>query len=110
MFEVSELLAQSNVVRSGGFPLRRRTASPVLAWLIAGLIAAVYLALAVAALKHPVPDEWQVLAGPTTWTGLFFTSIFVFMIVGGALTAFQWTVTRGGRRRFRPRPPRLLDV
>jgi hypothetical protein len=110
VFEVSELIGQSNVIRGVDFGRRRRVTAPLTAWLLAGLIAGAYLVLSVMALKNPLPDAWSLFSGPTTWTGLSSMTVIVFVVVGGALTASQWTMARGGRRRFRNHHRRLLDV
>jgi putative exporter of polyketide antibiotics len=110
MIEVSELLGQSNVIRSVSFGHRRGVTAPVLAWVLAALIAAVYFALSIVALKISILDGWALLTGPTSWTGLASMTAIVFVAVGGALTASQWTMARGGRRRYRSRQRRLLDV
>ena len=110
MFEVSELLGQSNVVRGVNFGQRRRAVAPIMPWLVAAVIAAAYLIISVVALKNPLPDGWTLISGPGTWTGLTSMTVIVFVVVGGALTASQWTMARGGRRRYRSRQRRLLDV
>jgi hypothetical protein len=110
VFEVSELLGQSNVIRGVNFGRRRRVIAPLTAWLLAGLIAGAYLVLSVMALKNPFPDALSLFSGPTTWTGLSSMTVIVFVVVGGALTASQWTMARGGRRRFRSHHRRLFDV
>jgi hypothetical protein len=110
VFEVSELLGQSNVIRGVNFGRRRRATAPLLAWALAAAIAAAYLGLSILALKTPLPDGWALFTGPTTWTGLSSMTAIVFVVVGGALTASQWTMARGGRRRYRSRQRRLLDV
>ncbi|MFN0071201.1 MAG: hypothetical protein ACKVVP_06895 [Chloroflexota bacterium] len=110
VFEVSYLLAQSNVVQGAGSARRGHSLAAVTAWLLAAVIAAVYLALSILALKSPIPDEWQFVTGPTTWTGLSSMTAVVFVVVGGALTVSQWTRARGARRRYRTRQGRLLDV
>jgi hypothetical protein len=110
VFEVSELLGQSNVIRGVNFGHRRRVISSFTPWVVAAVIAAAYLALSVFALKNPLPDGWTLISGPGTWTGLTSMTVIVFVVVGGALTASQWTMARGGRRRYRSRQRRLLDV
>ena len=110
MFEVSELLGQSNVIRGVNFGQRRRVIATVTPWVVAAFIAAAYLVISVFALKNPSPDGWASISGPGTWTGLTSMTVIVFVVVGGALTASQWTMARGGRRRYRSRQRRLLDV
>lgn len=112
MFDLSDLLAESMAIRSNGAVAghSRGGSSTVVAWLIAGAVAAIYFALAVLAIKSPVPEELQLVAGPTTWTGLLSMAVMIFIAVGGGLTAFQWTMTHGSRRRYRPRQRRPLDV
>ena len=58
MFEVSELLGQSNVIRGVNFGQRRRAVAPIMPWLVAAVIATAYLVLSVVALKNPLPDSW----------------------------------------------------
>jgi hypothetical protein len=110
VFEVSELLGQSNVIRGVDFGHRRRAFAASMPWVLASIIAAVYLVASVFALKNPLPEGWALISGPGSWTGLSSMTVIVFVVVGGALTASQWTMTRGGRRRFRSRQRRLLDV
>ena len=110
MFEVSELLGQSNVIRGVDFGQKRRAINTFTPWLVAAFIAAAYLIISILAIKNPVPDGWSLISGPGTLSGLASMSAIVFVVVGGALTASQWTMTRGGRRRYRSRQRRLLDV
>jgi hypothetical protein len=110
VFEVSELLGQSNVIRGVDFGPRRRAIAAFMPWVVATFIATAYLAFSVIALKNPSLDGWAPISGPGTWTGMASMSVILFVVVGGALTASQWTMTRGGRRRYRSRQRRLLDV
>jgi hypothetical protein len=110
VFEVSELLGQSNVIRGVNFGQRRGVVETLMPWLVATLIAAAYFTISVFALKNPLPDGWTFISGPGTWSGLTSMTVIVFVVVGGALTASQWTMARGGRRRYRSRQRSLLDV
>jgi len=114
MYELHDLLAQSNVISKNPFPPGRMKPSgatlPVIPWIAAANVAALYLLMAVVALYNPLPADWPLVSGPTTWTGLLSMAIVVFLAVGGALSALIWTTTHGSRRRFRPRQGRLLQV
>lgn len=114
MYELHDLLAESNVIsKSVLSPGRLKpsgSAVPVIPWIAAANVAAIYLLVAIVALYNPLPEEWPLISGPTTWTGLLSMAAVVFLAVGSALSAITWTTTHGSRRRFRPRQGRLLQV